>query len=66
MNLKQFHIIFIVASILIAFAFAFWAFVQYNYTSSIGYIVTGVISGICGLCLALYEITFIKKNQSLS
>ncbi|MFT5387530.1 MAG: hypothetical protein ACI9E5_000658 [Candidatus Omnitrophota bacterium] len=63
MGIKSFHIIFIIASICMAFGFSYWAFVQYDSDPSKGYMLSSIISALAGIYLIKYEINFIKKNK---
>jgi len=67
MSLKAFHVVFIVASILLAVGFATWSFV--NYFSSHGgvwYLVAGVGSALAAIALVFYEKYFLKKLKNVS
>ena len=65
MSLKGFHIIFIIASILMAFGFAYWAYFQNTQTPATGYIATAIISTLIGVGLVVYEVNFIRKNETI-
>jgi ABC-type amino acid transport system permease subunit len=67
MSLKAFHLIFIIAAILLAFGFAAWSMM--NYFSATGRrmdMVWGVASAIVGVGLIVYEIYFLKKLKNVS
>jgi hypothetical protein len=67
MSLKAFHLVFIVASILLAAGFGVWSFL--NYSSAQGTtsdLVVAVISGVVALALIGYEIYFLKKLKNVS
>jgi hypothetical protein len=67
MSLKAFHLVFIVASILLAVGFAIWSFM--NYASPQGNksdLVVAIVSGVVALALVGYEIYFLKKLKNVS
>jgi hypothetical protein len=67
MSLKAFHLVFIVASILLAAGFAAWSLV--NYTAPSGNtsdLVVAVVSGIVALGLIGYEVYFLRKLKNVS
>jgi hypothetical protein len=66
MSLKAFHIIFIVASTLLAFAFGAWALVQYRTYGGNGTdLGMGIASLVAGLGLAIYGRYFVKKLKNV-
>ena len=65
MSIKDFHIIFIIAAIIISFGFAYWAFLQYIQLSSGSYMLTSVVSLLIGISLIIYEIKFIQKIRNI-
>jgi len=67
MSLKAFHVVFIVASILLAAGFGVWSFL--NYRSPRGTasdLVIAIASGVVALALVGYEIYFLKKLKNVS
>jgi len=67
MSLKAFHLVFIVASILLAIGFAVWSFM--NYSSPQGTrsdLVVAIVYGVVALALVGYEIYFLKKLKNVS
>jgi nitrate reductase NapE component len=67
MSLKTFHLIFIVASILLAFGFGAW--LLRNHFSPEGRpaeLVFGILSLVAGFGLIVYEIYFLRKTKGLS
>jgi len=67
MSLKAFHLVFIVASILLAAGFAAWSFM--NYSSPDGSksdLVVAIASATAALALVGYEIYFLKKLKNVS
>ena len=67
MSLKAFHLIFIVASILLAIGFAAWSLMNY-YSPGGGVwdLAMGVGSLIVALALVCYEKYFLKKLKNVS
>ena len=64
MSLKEFHIVFITASILLSLGFACWAFVQYAHIHNPLYAGISVLSFAAAIGLVGYEIRFIQKTKS--
>lgn len=67
MSLKAFHLVFIIASILLALGFGAWSFM--NYASPHGSksdLVIAIVSGVVALGLVGYEIYFLKKLKNVS
>lgn len=67
MSLKAFHLIFIIASILLAFGLATWQLM--NYFSPNGGrwdLVWGIVAIVAGLSLIGYECYFLKKLKNVS
>jgi len=66
MSLKAFHIVFIAASILLAFGFAAWAFVHGRDESDRTLQLYGVGSAIAGIGLVGYGIYVLRKLKNVS
>ena len=66
MSLKAFHIVFIVASTLLAVFFAIWAFNDYFASGARIDLVYGAGSGIAAVGLVIYGIIFLKKLKHIS
>ena len=67
MSLKAFHLVFIIASILLAFGFAAWSLLNYHSPNgSTTDLVVGLGSLAGGLGLIGYEIYFLKKLKNVS
>jgi hypothetical protein len=67
MSLKAFHIVFIVASVLLAAGFATWSIM--NYFSPGGRLVdllAGIGSAAVAVALLIYERYFLKKTKDIS
>jgi len=64
MGLRNFHLIFIVVSILLAFYFSFWCY-QYSQThQAFGYLITSIAALITGIGLLIYGVMFTKKVKA--
>ena len=66
MSLKAFHIVFIVASVLLAFGFAAWSFSQYSLSRGALDLAFGVGSLLTAGGLAAYGKYFLKKLKHIS
>ena len=67
MSLKAFHLVFIVASILLAIGFGVWSFLNYSAPhGKTSDLVVAIISGTVALGLVGYEIYFLKKLKNVS
>ena len=63
MSLKDFHLIFIICSIILSFFFGAWTIQQYSPQPSFGLILTTLLSFLIGLGLTVYGVTFFKKSK---
>lgn len=61
MSLKDFHMVFIVASILLTFGFGFWALNNNGNPPTTGLRVTAAVSFTIGIGLVLYLMYFVRK-----
>jgi hypothetical protein len=64
MTLKAFHVLFITASILLAFFFAAWCLLLGEHDGA-GWRAAGLASAAAGLGLVAYEAWFLRKARSL-
>ena len=64
MSLKAFHVVFVTASVLLAFGFAAWCF-EAAPAPSLGRLAAGATSVLVGFGLAAYEAWFLKKMRGL-
>ena len=64
MSLKAFHVVFVTASVLLAFGFAAWCF-SASPEPGLGWQLTGAASVLTGLGLVFYEAWFLKKMRGL-
>ncbi len=67
MSLKAFHLVFIVASIALAFGFGLWSVLNYRAPSgTIWDLVIGLAAFAVGVGLVVYERYFLKKLKNVS
>lgn len=66
MSLKAFHIVFITASVLLAFGFAAWAWVNFSEQGGRSFLIYGLASSLCGVALVIYEAYVIRKLKDIS
>ena len=66
MSLKAFHIVFIAASILLAFGFAAWSAMTYSEQGGLRYLIFAIVSALCGIGLIFYEVYVLKKLKNIS
>jgi len=67
MSLKAFHVVFISAAVLLAFAFGGWLVKSYfSPEGRVWDLVFGIVSVITGVGLIVYERYFLKKTKNLS
>lgn len=66
MSLKAFHIVFITASVLLAFGFGAWSLVGYSDNGRIGDLLFGISSVAIGIGLIAYGRYFLKKLRNIS
>jgi ABC-type uncharacterized transport system permease subunit len=66
MSLKALHIVFIVASVVLALGFAGWSLNEYSQTQARLYLWFGIGSLVAGLGLVVYGRAFLKKLKNIS
>jgi len=66
MSLKAFHIVFIIASILLAFGFAAWSLVNFADGKRTVDLLFGIGSALAGLGLCIYGRYVLKKLKHIS
>ena len=66
MSLKAFHLIFIIASIALAFGFAAWLAKNYFAQGNVMNLIGAVLSFAAGVGLIFYERYFLKKTKNVS
>lgn len=65
MSLKAFHLVFIIASIVLAFGFGVWLVAQYFSAGGVLKLVFAVLSFAAGVGLIFYERYFLKKTKDV-
>lgn len=66
MSLKAFHIVFIVASILLALGFAAWSLAQYFDSGLLRDLLFGIVSAAAAVGLIFYGRYVLKKLKDIS
>ena len=66
MSLKAFHIVFVVASILLAFFLGGWLMHDYFATREVAELVVGVLSVLAGIGLICYGKSILRKLKHIS
>ena len=66
MSLKALHIVFIVASTLLAFGFGAWSFREYSSSDGIWNLVFGIGSTASGIALIFYGKAILRKLKDIS
>jgi len=67
MSLKAFHLVFIIAAIVLAFGFGAWLLAGYfSPEGRVGELLAGVVSVAAGVGLIFYERFFLKKTKGIS
>ena len=66
MSLKAFHLVFIVASIVLAFGFGVWLVTEYFREGGVLNLIFAVVSFGVGVGLIFYERYFLKKTKNVS
>lgn len=64
MSLKDFHIVFIIAAIILSLGFGVWALNNYGQPATIGLQITATGSFLVSLALSVYCILFIRKMKA--
>jgi hypothetical protein len=66
MSLKAFHLVFIIASIVLAFGFGIWMAVTFFKEGGVMNLIVALASFGAGVGLIFYERYFLKKTKNLS
>ena len=66
MSLKAFHLVFIIASILLAFGFGIWAAVAFFKGGGVANLIIALVSFGASVGLIFYERYCLKKTKNLS
>jgi len=65
MSLKGFHVVFITASVLLAFLLAWWCLTEGPQPTGTGRLAAAALSVAAGLALCAYEAWFLRKMRRL-
>jgi hypothetical protein len=66
MSLRIFHVIFIIASIVLSLFVAVWAIREYQATHSSGALALGIVFVIAGVAMVVYGRRWFRKLKELS
>jgi hypothetical protein len=66
MSLKAFHIVFVIASILLAFGFGAWSYFDYKEQGTTTDLVFAVGSTLAGVVLVIYFRAVLRKLKNIS
>ena len=66
MSLKAFHIVFVIASILLAFGFAVWSLMTYSDGRRLIDLIFGIVSALSGVGLVIYGRYVLRKLKHIS
>ena len=66
MSLKAFHVVFVAASILLAFGFGVWSLLDYRDHGKIAELIGGIVSVLVGFALIVYVKALLRKLKNIS
>jgi hypothetical protein len=66
MSLKAFHIVFVTASILLAFGFGVWSLLDYRDHGRAAELIGGIVSLLAGVGLIIYAKAILRKLKNIS
>ena len=66
MSLKAFHIVFVVASILLAFFVGGWLLVDYQASGELAELIVGILCVLAGIGLVCYGKSVLRKLKNIS
>ena len=66
MSLRIFHVVFIIASIVLSLFVAVWAVREYQATHSTGALALGIVFVVAGIAMVVYGQRWFKKLKELS
>jgi len=66
MSLKAFHIVFVTASILLAFGFGVWSLLDYRDHGKGAELIGGIVSLLAGVGLIFYAKAILRKLKNIS
>jgi hypothetical protein len=65
-SLRLFHLLFILAVLVLTDMFGAWAFWRYGQSSEAGLLVAGIMSFLAGFGVAAYAVFFVRKVRESS
>ena len=65
MSLKAFHIVFVIASILLGLGVGAWGVIEYSAKGELGALIMGIIFLIMGIALMVYGRRMLKKTKHI-
>ena len=65
MSLKAFHLVFVVASILLGLGVGGWGFLEYRSSGEVGALVLGLVFLMTGVALIFYGKRMLKKTKHI-
>jgi len=66
MSLKAFHIVFVTASILLAFGFGVWSLLDFRDHGHAAELIGGIVSVLVGFALIAYAKAILRKLKNIS
>ena len=66
MSLKAFHIVFVIASILLAFGFGAWSYFDYRDQGTTADLIYAIGSTLAGIILVIYFRVVLRKLKNIS
>ena len=66
MSLKAFHIVFVIASILLAFGFGAWSYFDYRDQGTTADLIYAIGSTLAGISLVIYFRVVLRKLKNIS
>ena len=66
MSLKAFHIVFVIASILLAFGFGVWSYFDYRDQGATADLICAIGSTLAGIILVIYFKAVLRKLKNIS
>ena len=66
MSLKALHIVFVTASILLAFGFGIWSLLDYKEHGRMAELIGGIVSLLAGFALIIYAKAILRKLKNIS
>lgn len=66
MSLKAFHIVFVIASVVLGLGFGIWAIVQFAHAGSAAMMALGIASLVFAVGMVVYGVWFLRKLKNVS